>query len=84
MSNREYPSASVGRPKNLLTRRQIRARAEEVKTLSSIEISPDPKDEPFCLCAEQGMADFIVTLDPKDFPADRLKAEVVSPDLFPV
>ena len=26
------------------------------------------------------MADFIVTLNPKDFPADRLKAEVVCPE----
>ncbi len=72
-------SSLIGKVINL-----IRERAEEVKTLSSIEISPDPQDEPFCLCAEQGRADFIVTLNPKDFPADRLKAEVVSPDLSPV
>ncbi len=46
---------------------------------SSAEISPDPKDDPFCLCAEQGTADFIVTLNLKDFPQDRLKATVVLP-----
>lgn len=40
----------------------IRERAEEIKTRSSIEISPDPKDEPFCHCSEQGKGDFIVTL----------------------
>ena len=30
----------------------IRERAEEVRVRSSAEISPDPKDDPFCLCAE--------------------------------
>ena len=30
----------------------IRERAEEIKLRSSIEISPDPKDEPFCHCSE--------------------------------
>jgi len=43
-------------------------------------ISPDPGDDPFCLCAEQGRADFVVTLNPKDFPQDRLKATVVLPE----
>jgi len=57
----------------------IRERAEGVKVRSSAEISPDPKDDPFCLCAEQGTADFIVTLNLKDFPQDRLKATVVLP-----
>jgi predicted nucleic acid-binding protein len=57
----------------------IRERAEEVKARSSIEISPDPKDDPFCLCAVQGKADFIVTLNPVDFPQQLLKAAVVSP-----
>lgn len=65
----------IGRIVNL-----IRERAEEVKIRYSAEISPDPKDDPFCLCAEQGKADFIVTLNSKDFPQDRLKATVVSPN----
>ncbi len=69
----------IGRVVNL-----IRERAEEVTVRSSIEISPDPEDDPFCLCSEQGKADFIVTLNPKDFPEDRLKAKVVPPDRFPV
>ncbi len=61
----------VGRVVNL-----IRERAEEVEARSSIGISPDPKDDPFCLCAEEGKADFIVTLNPRDFPQDRLKAKI--------
>ena len=58
----------------------IRERAESVEVHPSIEISPDPDDNPFCSCAETGKADFIVTLNPKDFPADRLKAAVLTPD----
>jgi predicted nucleic acid-binding protein len=58
----------------------IRERAEEVRVRYSTEISPDPGDDPFCLCAEQGKADFIVTLNPKDFPQGRLKANVVLPN----
>jgi predicted nucleic acid-binding protein len=60
----------------------IRERADEIKLRSSIELSPDPKDDPFCLCAEQGKADYIVTLNPKDFLQHRLKAKVVSPSRF--
>jgi predicted nucleic acid-binding protein len=61
----------------------IRERAEGITVRSSAEISPDPDDNPFCLCSEQGKADFIVTLNPKDFPEDRLKANIVLPNLFP-
>jgi hypothetical protein len=46
---------------------------------AATEISPDPKDDPFCLCAEQGEADFIFTLNTKDFPQERLTAKVVQP-----
>jgi hypothetical protein len=35
-------------------------------------------DDPFCLCSEDGQADFIVTLNPKDFRQERLKARVIS------
>jgi uncharacterized protein len=58
----------------------IRERAEEVKVRSSVEISPDPKDDAFCLCAESGDADCIVTLNQKDFPKERLKSKVVVPN----
>jgi uncharacterized protein len=68
----------IGRVINL-----IRERAEEVSVGASAQISPDPDDDPLCLCAEQGKADFIVTLNPKDFPEDRLKAKVVPPGHFP-
>jgi len=60
----------------------IRERAEEVRVRSNGEISPDPKDDPFCLCSEQGKADFIITLNPKDFPEDWLKAKIVPPGDF--
>lgn len=60
----------------------IRERAEEIKVRTAAELSPDPKDDPFCLCAEQGKADYIVTLNPRDFPQHRLKAKVVSPGRF--
>ena len=57
-----------------------RERAEEVALRSSAGISPDAGDEPFCPCAEQGRANFIVTLNPKDFPQDRLTTAVVLPE----
>ena len=58
----------------------IRERGESVEIRSSGEISPDPKDDAFCICAGEGRADFIFTLNPKDFPQSRLKAKVIQPD----
>jgi predicted nucleic acid-binding protein len=55
----------------------IRERAEEVKVQASAQISPDPKDDAFCLCAELGKADFVITLNSKDFPQTRMKARIV-------
>jgi hypothetical protein len=40
---------------------------------------PDRDDAPFCECAESANADFIVTLNPGDFPQKRLKAKVIAP-----
>jgi predicted nucleic acid-binding protein len=77
LKRRRVRSNLIGRVINL-----IRERAEEIKVRSLVEISPDPKDDPFCLCSEQGKADFIVTLNPKDFPEDRLKAKVLPPGRF--
>jgi predicted nucleic acid-binding protein len=57
----------------------VRERAEQVGVHASFEISPDPKDEPFCLCSEEGDADFIVTLKPNDFPQEQLRARVIAP-----
>ena len=64
----------IGRVVNL-----IRERAEQVQEPSLAGISPDPGDDPFCLCAEVGNADYVVTLNPKDFPQRRLGANVVLP-----
>jgi predicted nucleic acid-binding protein len=64
----------IGRIINL-----IRERSEEVKVRNAAEISPDPKDDPFCICSEQGKADFIVTLNPSDFPTELLNASVLPP-----
>ena len=58
----------------------IRERGESVEIRSSAEISPDPKDDAFCICAEEGNADFIFTLNPRDFPQTRLKAKVIQPE----
>ena len=66
--------ARVGRLVNLLAEA-----AERVDSGASRGLSPDPTDEPFCTCAERGAADFLVTLNPKDFPQDRLSAKVIAP-----
>ncbi|HZP04639.1 MAG TPA: PIN domain-containing protein [Terracidiphilus sp.] len=57
----------------------IRERGEVVEVRAAAEISPDPKDDPFCACSETGRADMIFTLNPKDFPQSRLKAKVLAP-----
>ena len=57
----------------------IRAGAEAVPLVTNTEISPDPGDEPFCACAEAGNADFIMTLNPADFPQYKLRAHVIAP-----
>lgn len=57
----------------------IQEEAELVPTFAHPGISPDPKDDPFCACAEYGHADFIVTLNPKDFPQQLLSAHVIKP-----
>jgi predicted nucleic acid-binding protein len=42
-------------------------------------LSPDPDDNVFCACAEQGRASFIATLNKKHFPQMNLTAKVISP-----
>lgn len=66
--------ATVGRVVNLLAEA-----AEAVRVGPFRGLSPDPGDEPFCACAEDGRADFIVTLNPSDFPTARLAARVIAP-----
>src|SRR5262249_25600207 len=53
----------------------LREEAEFVDVRLADEISPDPDDDPFCACAQHGGAAFIVTLNPKDFPATKLSAK---------
>jgi PIN domain-containing protein len=57
----------------------LREEAELVSASSLPNISPDPGDDPVCGCAESGRADFIVTLNPKDFPQSLLSAHEIRP-----
>jgi hypothetical protein len=57
----------------------LREEAELVDVPGRGGLSPDPGDDLICDCAETGGADFIVTLNPKDFPEDRLTARVIAP-----
>ena len=57
----------------------LREEAEFVPASALPDISPDPGDDPFCGCAEAGRADFIATLNPKDFPQTLLSAHVIKP-----
>jgi predicted nucleic acid-binding protein len=60
----------------------LKEEAEEVVVGGMIEISPDPGDNCFCWCAQDGRADFLVTLNIRDFPQKKLSAKVVSPTDF--
>jgi len=57
----------------------IREEGQFVRKVKKIADLPDPDDAAFCECAESGSADFIVTLNPGDFPQHRLKAKVIAP-----
>jgi predicted nucleic acid-binding protein len=57
----------------------IREQGQLVRILKKIPDLPDRDDAPFCECAESADADFIVTLNPSDFPQSRLKAKVILP-----
>ncbi len=57
----------------------LREEAEFVDTRTEADVSPDPNDNEFCACAEQGRAAFISTLNRKDFPQKKLIAKVISP-----
>ena len=65
----------IGRIINLL-----REEAEEIDVPIVDEVSPDPGDDPVCACAEHGRADFVATLNRKDFPQRRLRAKVITPE----
>jgi predicted nucleic acid-binding protein len=55
----------------------LREEAEFVDVRITSDASPDPDDNPFCACAEQGRATFIATLNEKDFPQKKLRAKVI-------
>jgi predicted nucleic acid-binding protein len=57
----------------------LREEAESISPRTTGKISPDPADDPFCACAEDGLADFLVTLNPRDFPQEALFAKVLAP-----
>lgn len=64
---------TIGLLINLL-REEAELTAPRIKAMS-----PDPADDPFCACAEQGGADFLATLNPRDFPQTALSARVLAP-----
>jgi predicted nucleic acid-binding protein len=68
----------IGRIVNL-----VRERGVLLNVRTGGQLSPDPKDDPFCQCAEQGNADFVVTLNRRDFPPKNLRAKVIEPANFP-
>lgn len=57
----------------------LREEAEFVDVRDESDISPDPDDNAFCVCAEDGAAAFIATLNRKDFTQKSLLAKVISP-----
>jgi predicted nucleic acid-binding protein len=57
----------------------LREEAELVAITRMPDISPDPGDDPFCACSEAGRADFVVTLNPRDFPQTLLAAHIIRP-----
>lgn len=57
----------------------LREEAEFVDVRITSDASPDPDDNPFCACVEQGRATFIATINEKDFPQKKLRAQVISP-----
>jgi predicted nucleic acid-binding protein len=69
----------IGRVVNLL-----REEAEWIEPRRTVEADPDPGDSAFWTCADAANADFVVTLNRRDFPQSRLKARVMGPgDPFP-
>ena len=57
----------------------IREESRFVRVTKHVEGLPDQDDAAFADCAESGDADFLVTLNPRDFPQNKLRAEVISP-----
>jgi predicted nucleic acid-binding protein len=58
----------------------LREEAELIAPGTGGGISPDQGDDPFCACAGEGNADFLVTLNLRDFPQNALTAKVCLPE----
>jgi len=59
--------------------RLICEEAEYVQVTRRISGLPHEEDAHFAECAQSGRADFLVTLNKKHFPQDRLRARVIAP-----
>jgi predicted nucleic acid-binding protein len=57
----------------------IREQGQFVRVSKKVSDIPDPDDAAFCEWAESAYADFIVTLNPDDFPQNKLKTKVIAP-----
>jgi predicted nucleic acid-binding protein len=57
----------------------IREQGQFVRVTKKVSNIPDRDDAAFCECAESANADFIVTLNPGDFPQNNLKTKVIAP-----
>jgi predicted nucleic acid-binding protein len=57
----------------------IREQGQFVRVVKRISELPDRDDARFCEYAESANADFIVTLNPSDFPQNKLKTKVITP-----
>ena len=59
--------------------RLIGEEAEHVQVTAQLGGLPHEEDAHLAECAESGHADFLVTLNKKHFPQDRLSARVIAP-----
>jgi predicted nucleic acid-binding protein len=59
--------------------RLICEEAEYVHVTTRVNGLPHEEDAHFAECAESGHADFLVTLNKRHFPQDRLSARVIAP-----
>ncbi len=62
--------------------REIDKEAEKAAVEETIELSQGPGENYFWGCAEEGRADFLVTLSPRDFPQKKLQPQAISPREF--
>jgi predicted nucleic acid-binding protein len=57
----------------------IREQGQFVRVTTTVSDIPDRDDAAFCECAESANADFLVTLNPGDFPQNKLNTKVIAP-----